>query len=135
MSVILIIFGVMIFLPCVYALWKMLTSRRANVLSLVHGNILAFISLIVWVIVAIIVSAYLIFKGYDYAAATSLRKYIQSQPVAHLVEGSICLLMMYGLAKVDGQNRLSGIKRTLVIAGGILLGVLDILLGLSKMFG
>lgn len=132
---ILIVFGAMIFLPCVYALWKMLTTRRANVLRLVNGNILAFVSLTVWVIVAIVASVYLMFKGCDPDAAVALRKHIQSLPVTHLIEGSICLLMTYGVAKVDGQNRLSGGKRTLIIAGGTLLGVLDILLGLSKIFG
>ena len=132
MNAILIGFGVTACVLCVYALFAMLTFRRDRILDLVDGNGLAYLSLIVWMLVFIAGSAYLAFKGYDFDAATNLRRYVRSFTVTHFFEGMLCLFMTYGFSQLRGVKH--GGKRTLIIAGGVLLGMLSILLGLSRLF-
>lgn len=133
MNIFLIIFGGVAFVLCVYALFAILTTKRDNLLQMIDGNILTYISLITWMIVIIAGAAFLTLKGYDSDAATNLRQYVHSFTLTYFFEGALCLLMTYGVSKMP--NLQSGLKRTLIIAGGILLGLLSIFLGLQKIFG
>lgn len=133
MNIFLIVFGGVAFVLCVYGLFAVLTTKRNNLLKMIGGDILAYVSMIAWMIVFIAGAAFLAFKGYDFDAATNLRRYVQSFTFTYFFEGALCLLMTYGVSKLP--NLQSGLKRTLIIAGGILFGLLSIFLGLQKIFG
>lgn len=134
MNAILIGFGGVVFLLCIYGLFKMLTTARARVLETVNGDILAYISLIAWMIVFIGAAAYWIFSSIDFYAARSFRLYVHSFTAIYFFEGALCLLLTYGISAIDNDN-LRGVKRTVVIAAGILFGLLAILLGVKRLIG
>ena len=134
-EMILIVFGAISFLICVYALFKMLTTVRERIWSMVDGDILAFISLFAWMIVFIGGSAYFVFSGLDYEAARSFRRYVHSFTATYFFEGALCLLLTYGISKIKPNERMSDGKKIFVIAGGTVLGLLSIFLGLKKIVG
>lgn len=129
---ILIVFGIVALLICLYALFAMLTTKREHFLKIVDGDGLAFISLLAWMLVFIAGSAYLIFKGFDPDAANNFRRYVHSFTGTYFFEGALCLLLTYGFSQVS-KGKSDGLKRTLIIAGGILLGLLPIVLGLLRL--
>lgn len=133
-EIFLIGFGGVTFLLCVYGLLKMLTTARARVLEMVNGDILAFVSLIAWMLTFIAAAAYWVFSSIDFYAAKSFRLYVHSFTATYFFEGALCLLLTYGLSAIDNDN-LRGGKRTVVIAAGILFGLLAILLGVKRLIG
>ena len=134
-NMILAVFGVIFFLIGIYALIKVLTTARERLLSMVDGDILAFISLFAWMIVFIGGSAYFVFSGLDYEAARSFRRYVHSFTATYFFEGALCLLLTYGISKIKPNERLSEGKKLLVIIGGTIFGLLAIFLGLKKVVG
>ena len=137
---ILAVFGGVFFLVGIYALFQMLTKARKRLLDTVDGDFLAFLSLIAWVLVFIGVSAYWIFSSIDFEAARNFRRYIHSFAETYLFEGTLCLLLTYGFAKINpdklnGRAQISGGKRSFVIVFGIIFGLLAIVLGLKKIVG
>ena len=69
-NTILIVFGVIFFLIGIFALFKMLTNPK-RFLSVVDGDILAFVSLIAFVLLIISSAAYWIAGSIDFYAARS----------------------------------------------------------------
>ena len=139
-NMILAVFGGVFFLVGIYALFQMLTKARKRLLDTVDGDFLAFLSLIAWVLVFIGVSAYWIFSSIDFEAARNFRRYIHSFAETYLFEGTLCLLLTYGFAKINpdklnGRAQISGGKRSFVIVFGIIFGLLAIVLGLKKIVG
>ena len=134
-NVILAVFGAIFFLVGIYALIKVLTTSRERLLSMVDGDILAFISFLAWILILIGVSAYWIFSSYDFEAARSFRRYIHSFTATYFVEGGLCLLLTYGISKIKPDERFSEGKKLLVIIGGTIFGLLAIFLGLKKVVG
>ena len=139
-NMILAVFGGVFFLVGIYALFQMLTKARKRLLDTVDGDFLAFLSLIAWVLVFIGVSAYWIFSSIDFEAARNFRRYIHSFAEMYLFEGTLCLLLTYGFAKINpdklnGRAQISGGKRSFVIVFGIIFGLLAIVLGLKKIVG
>lgn len=139
-NMILAVIGCIFFLPGVFAIFKMLTKARTRLLDVVDGDFLAFLSLIVFVLVLIAASAYWIFSSIDFEAARSFRKYIHGFAETYLFEGTLCLLLTYGFAKINpaklnGRVQMSSGKRSLVIVFGIFFGLLAIFLGLKKIIG
>ena len=131
MNIILSVLGGVMFVLCVYGLIAVLTFRRGRVLEMVGGDGLAYLSLVVWMIVFVAASAYWTYSCVDFAAARSLRRYVHSFTATYFLEGALCLLMTYGFGKMNTVEH-NG-KRTFVIAGGILLGLLAIALGLKRL--
>ena len=134
-NMILIVFGMIFFLIGIYALFKMLTSARERVLEMVDGDIFAFVSMIAFVMLVIGGAAYWIFSSYDFEAARSFKRYVHTFPETYFIEGTLCLLLTYGVSKIKSNERLSGGKKIFVIAGGTVLGLLAIFLGLKKING
>ena len=134
-NMILIVFGVIFFLIGIYALFKMLTTARERVFEMVDGDTLAFISFLAWILVLIGCAAYWIFSSYDFEAARSFKRYVHTFPETYFIEGTLCLLLTYGVSKIKSDERLSGGKKILVIAGGTVFGLLAIFLGLKKIVG
>ena len=133
-NTILIVFGGIFFLIGIFALFKMLTNPK-RILSVVDGDILAFLSLIAFVLLVIGSAAYWIAGSIDFYAARSFRRYIHTFPETYIAEGALCLLITYGISKIKSNERLSEGKKILIIAGGTLFGLLGIYLGVKKMFG
>ena len=134
-EMILIVFGGISFLIGVYALIKTLTTARKRLLSMVDGDILAFISFLAWILILIGGSAYWIFSSLDFEAARGFRRYTHSFTATYFVEGGICLLLTYGISKIKPNERLSEGKKLFIIAAGSILGLLSIFLGLKRIFG
>lgn len=139
-EMILICFGGIGVLLGVYALFKILTTARKQILETVDGDFFAYLSLIAWLLTLIAVSGFWIFSAIDFEAARSFRRYMHSFAETYLFEGSLCLLLTYGFAKINpeklnGRGQMSDGKRTLVIVAGIAFGLLAIFLGLKKIFG
>lgn len=136
-NLILVIFGAAFFLAGIYALFKILTTARERALKLVDGDILAFISLIAFVLITIGGAAYWIFSSIDFEAARNFKRYVHTFPETYFVEGALCLLLTYGFSKIkpNEQVKLSEGKKILVIAAGTFFGLLAIFLGLKKIFG
>lgn len=134
-EMILIVFGAIFFLIGIYALIKVLTTARERIWRMVDGDILAFISMITWILLLIGVSVYWMFSSYDFEAARSFKRYVHSFTATYFFEGALCLLLTYGVGKIKPNERFSDGKKIFVIAGGTLLGLLSIFLGLKKMFG
>ena len=137
-NMILAAFGGVFFLIGVFALFQMLTKARARLLDMVDGDFLAFLSLIAFVLLLIAASAYWIFSSIDFEAARSFRRYMHSFAETYLFEGTLCLLLTYGFAKINpdklnGRVQMSNGKRSFVIVFGIVFGLLAIFLGLRKM--
>lgn len=132
----MIVFGSISFMLGIYALFKMLT-RREHFLNMVNGDILAFISLIAWVLTFMGGAAYFVFSGLDSVATRNFKIYIHTFPETYFIEGVLCLLLTYGFSKVkpSEQMQLSEGKKIFVIVGGILLGLFCIFLSLKKTFG
>ena len=139
-NMILAVIGGVFFLTGVFALFQMLTKARACLLNMVDGDFFAFLSLIAFVLVLIGSSAYWIFSSIDFEAARSFRRYMHSFAETYLFEGTLCLLLTYGFAKINpdklnGRIQMSSGKRSLVIVFGIFFGLLAIFLGLKKIIG
>lgn len=139
-EMILICFGGIGVLLGVYALFKVLTSARQKLLETVDGDFFAYLSLIAWLLTLIAVSCYWIFSSIDFETARNFRRYLHSFAEMYLFEGALCLLLIYGFAKINpeklnGRAQMSDDKRTLVIVAGIAFGLLAIFLGLKKIIG
>lgn len=137
-DMVLMIFGGVFFLISCYGLLKMLTTARDRVLEMVDGDFLAYISLIAWMLVFIASSAYWIFSSIDFETARSFRRYIHSFTATYFFEGTLCLLLTYGFAKINpeklnGRVQMSSGKRSFVIVLGIFFGLLAIVLGLMRL--
>ena len=126
-------FGVIFLLIGIYALFKLLTTARERLLSMVDGDILAFISMIAFVLLVIGGSAYWIFSSYDFEAARAFKRYIHSFTATYFVEGSICLLLTYGISKIKPDERFSEEKKLFIIVSGTIFGLLAIFLGLKRL--
>ncbi len=136
-NMILVGFGGIVFLLSIYALFKILTTARKQILETLDGDFLAYLSMIAFVLSAIGVSVYWIYSSIDFEAARSFRRYMHSFPETYLVEGTLCLLLTYGFAKINpdklnGRAQMSDGKRSFVIIAGIFFGLLAIYLGLKK---
>ncbi|MBR4382425.1 MAG: hypothetical protein IKP64_02585 [Selenomonadaceae bacterium] len=136
-NLILIGFGGIVFLLGIYVLFKILTSARKKILDAVDGDFFAYLSLIAWVLTAIIVSVYWIYSSIDFEAARNFRRYMHGFAETYLFEGALCLLLTYGFAKINpeklnGRAQMSDGKRSFVIIAGIFFGLLAIYLGLKK---
>ena len=134
----LAVVGAIVFLIGIYALIKLLTKARERLLEMVDGDILAFVSMIAFMLVVIGGSAWWIFSSLDFDAARNFRRYVHTFPETYFIEGTLCLLLTYGFAKINpdklnGRVRMSGGKRSFVIVFGIVFGVLAVLLGLKKL--
>ena len=139
-DVILIGFGVVVMLTSIYALIKILTTAREKILDAVDGNYLAFVSMIAWVLTFIGAASYWIFSSIDFEAARSFRRYVHTFAETYFFEGTLCLLLTYGFAKINpdklnGRVQMSDGKRSFVIIAGIFFGLLAIYLGLKKIIG
>ena len=139
-EMILIAFGVVAMLTGIYALIKILTTARKKILDAVDGNYLAFVSMIAWVLTFIGAASYWIFSSIDFETARNFRRYVHTFAETYLFEGTLCLLLTYGFAKINpeklnGRVQMSGGKRFFVIIVGIFLGLLAIYLGLKKIVG
>ena len=139
-NLILMGFGGIVFLLCVYSLFKMLTTARKQILEAVDGDFLAYLSMIAFVLSGIGVAVYWIAGSIDFEAARSFRRYIHGFPETYLFEGTLCLLLTYGFAKINpdklnGRAQMSDGKRSFVIIAGIAFGLLAIYLGLKKIVG
>ena len=139
-EIILIGFGGIFFLLGIYALFKILTTARKQILEAVDGDFLAYLSMIAFVLSVIGVSVYWIYSSIDFVAARSFRRYIHGFAETYLFEGALCLLLTYGFAKINpdklnGRVPMSDGKRSFVIIGGIFFGLLAIYLGLKKIVG
>ena len=131
-NMILIVFGIITFLIGMYALFKMLTNRK-HFLNVVDGDILAFISLIAFVILVIGGSMYWIFSSIDFEAARNFKRYIHSFTATYFVEGGYCLLLTYGISKIKTNERLSEGKKVFIVAFGTIFGLIAIFLGLKRL--
>ena len=131
MNIILIVFGGVTFVLCVYGLIVILTTRRNKLLEMVGGDGLAYLSLVAWMLTFTACAAYWIYSSIDFDAARSLRQYVHSFTATYFAEGGLCLFLTYGFSQMNNVEH-NG-KRTLIIAGGILLGLLAIVLGLQRL--
>ena len=132
-NMILAVFGGTFLLIGIYALIKLLTTARKRLFDMVDGDILAFISFLAWILLLIGGAAYWIFSSYDFEAARHFRRYIHRFTATYFVEGGICLLLTYGISKIKPNERFSDDKKLIVVAGGIILGLLAIFLGLKRL--
>lgn len=133
----LAVVGAIFFLIGIYALIKLLTTARKRLLDMLDGDILAFVSMIAFVLIVIGGSAYWIFSSLDFDAARSFKRYVHTFPETYFIEGTLCLLLTYGFSKINpdklnGRVQLSSGKRSFVIVFGIVFGLLAIFLGLRK---
>ncbi|MBE8953452.1 MAG: hypothetical protein SR1Q7_09960 [Quinella sp. 1Q7] len=131
MNIILIVFGGVAFVLCVYGLFAVLTFSRKRVLDMVGDNGLAYLSMIAWMLTFTAGAAYWTYSSIDFDSARSLRQYVHSFTATYFAEGGLCLFLTYGFSQMNNVEH-NG-KRTLIIAGGILLGLLAIVLGLQRL--
>ena len=86
-NVILICVGVVVMLTGIYALIKILSSKRKFLLDMVDGDYLAFVSLIAWMLTFIGAASYWIFSSIDFETARSFRRHIHTFAETYLFEG------------------------------------------------